>query len=180
MKFCPSCGGELVNEIPENDNLPRDVCRRCGAVHYINPTMVVGTLPRWQNQILLCLRDIEPARGRWTLPAGFLEMTETMAAGAARETYEETGVMPTGLRPYRMYDIVHIGQIYLLFLAELPELSFHPTDESREVRLFTASEIPWKEIAFPVIEQTLRDYVDDLQENDFAFQLGQITQRMRK
>ncbi len=142
--------------------------------------MVVGCLPVWENRILLCRRNIEPRKGYWTLPAGYLECNETTEAGARRETSEETGAVVVALQPYRMFDIVHIGQVYLMFLARLQAPEFHSTRESMEVRLFEEKDIPWTSIAFPVIEKTLQYYWQDCVENKFSFCLEQETGTMKK
>src|SRR6185503_18273627 len=91
MKFCPNCAAPLVKRVPPGDSVQRDVCDSCGSVHYQNPKLVVGSVPEWEQRILLCRRAIEPRYGYWTLPAGFLENGETPAQGAARETLEEAG-----------------------------------------------------------------------------------------
>jgi len=137
--------------------------------------MVVGCLPVWEDKILLCKRNIEPRKQFWTLPAGYLECSETTREGAIRETLEETGALVVGLQPYRLFDIVHIGQVYLMFLARLEQPEFHATEESIDVRLFAEQDIPWSRIAFPVIEKTLQHYVDDRRHNSFLFRQAQVT-----
>jgi ADP-ribose pyrophosphatase YjhB (NUDIX family) len=136
--------------------------------------MVVGCIPLWDNRILLCKRNIEPRKGFWTLPAGYLECEETTEEGAMRETCEETGASVVGLQPYRLFDIVHIGQIYLMFLARLQSPEFHATEESIDVRLFEQNDIPWSNIAFSVIKKTLQHYCHDRRKNDFSFRLDKI------
>ena len=178
MNFCSHCGGRLVRRIPPDDNLMRHVCPACGVVHYQNPKLVVGCIPLCEDRILICKRDIEPRRGYWTLPAGYLENGETAAAGAARETREETGAEVVDLTPYRMYDIVHVSQIYFMFLARLAAPEFHTTKESSIVKLVSHSQIPWDEIAFPVIRTTLEDYLEDHTRRRFPFSCGQIETRL--
>lgn len=178
MKFCPQCAGDIEFRIVEQDDIPRYVCRSCGAIHYQNPKIVVGTLPLWNNKVLLCKRNIEPAYGLWTLPAGYMELNETVIEGAIRETLEETGATVTNLKPYALYDIVHIGQVYLMFLAELTAPNFHPTAESMEVQLFTVAAIPWNDLAFPVVRKTLEHYRENYRTGSFSFAVGQITERM--
>lgn len=141
--------------------------------------MVVGCIPVWDDRILLCRRNIEPRKGLWTLPAGYLECNETTEEGARRETLEETGALVVNLQPYRLFDIVHISQLYLMFLARLQTPEFHATVESMEVRLSQEKDIPWSGIAFPVIEKTLQHYLHDRQKNDFTFRLDQITETMK-
>ena len=146
--------------MPPKDNLPRYICEVCQTVFYDNPKTVVGTLPRRGEQVLLCRRSIEPRLGYWTLPSGYLENGETVEAGAERETLEEAGARVKLVRLFSVYSLPHVSQIYLIFLAELEDLSFEPGEESLEVRLFAKEDIPWQEIAFRAIEFTLRQYFD--------------------
>lgn len=180
MNYCSHCASPVELTKPEGDDRPRYVCRNCGTIHYENPRLVVGCIPVWQDRILLCLRDIEPRRGKWTLPAGYLENGETVMEGARRETVEETGAAVNRLEPYLLFDIAHINQLYLMFRARLASPDFHATQESAQVRLFDPEEIPWNEIAFPVIEQTLRLYLSERPEGVFPFQIHQITDKMKK
>ena len=180
MNFCSHCGAPVISQIPQDDNRLRSICTSCGRVHYQNPKIVVGCIPIWENRILLCKRNIEPRKGFWTLPAGYLECNETTEAGARRETAEETGAKVAQLKPYRLFDIVHIGQVYLMFLAQLQAPHFHATSESMEVKLFEEKDIPWASIAFPVIEKTLQHYCHDRLEMNFSFCLEQETGTMKK
>ena len=160
----------MTRQIPQDDNHVRAVCTSCGHVHYENPKMVVGTIPVFQNRILMCKRNIEPQKGRWTLPAGYLENAESVQQGAVRETLEETRAQVRILSPYRMFNILFVDQVYLMFIADLLSQDFGPTSESTDVRLFSESEIPWAEIAFDVIRQTLEDYYEDRRNaGDHAF-----------
>ena len=177
MNYCSHCGRPVVQAIPPNDNRLRYVCHDCGTIHYQNPRVVVGCIPLWEGQILMCRRNIAPRKGYWTLPAGFLENGETTADGARRETLEETGAIVTDLLPYLMIDIVYVRQIYLMFRAQLTRPVFHPTEESSEVRLVSESDIPWDAIAFKSIEETLRSYVADRPGGGFAFRTATIEKR---
>jgi len=179
MNHCSHCGQKLIRRIPPDDDHLRHVCSACGMIHYQNPKVVVGCIPLWEERILICRRDIEPRRGFWTLPAGYLENGETVAQGAARETLEETGAVVEGLVPYRMYDIVHVHQIYLLFLARLKAPSYHATKESSEVKLVTEAQKPWEEIAFPVILATLKDLFRDRPTGLFPFATGRIDKPLK-
>lgn len=174
MKFCSSCGHGLHLAIPPGDDRARFVCNACGTVHYQNPRMVVGCIPAHESRVLLCRRAIEPRRGLWTLPAGYLENGETLAAGAERETLEEAGARIEEMVPYRMFNICHISQIYLMFRARLRDLDFAAGPESLEVKLFTEEEIPWDRIAFRVISETLKTYWEDLRRGSFPFAVGDI------
>ncbi len=175
IKFCTVCGGGTAMEIPQDDDHKRSVCQSCGEIHYENPNMVVGSIPVFGDSVLLCKRNIEPRKGKWTLPAGFLELNETVQEGAFRETFEETRAKVEILAPYRMFNLVFVGQIYFMFLAKMTEASFGPTTESSEVRLFTEKEIPWDEIAFKVIYETLKDFfADKSTSNNYPFLIKEI------
>lgn len=172
--FCISCGSPTKRIIPPEDDRVRSVCVNCGEVHYTNPKMVVGTIPEWDNKILMCRRNIEPRKGYWTLPAGYLESNETVQDGAARETREETRASVEIIEPYRMFNIVFVDQIYMMFRAKMTSETFGPTPESTEVCLMKEHEIPWDEIAFKVIHQTLKDYFIDRKNKNFKFGIFDI------
>ncbi len=174
MKFCSSCGSEIQVTIPDGDSRPRHVCSECDIIYYQNPKMVVGTIPEWEDKILLCKRAIEPRIGLWTLPAGFMENRETSQQGALRETEEEANahVELTGL--YTLFNLPHISQVYLLFRGRLLDLTFSPGEESLEVALFSEDEIPWEQLAFPVIIETLKLYFEDRKKGSFNLHSGTI------
>ena len=174
MNYCSYCGGPVTRLIPEGDDRMRFGCTQCGRIHYQNPKIVVGCIPVWRDRILLCRRNIEPQKGKWTLPAGYLENGETVRQGAARETLEETGAAVTSLRPYLLFDITHIHQVYLIFRGRLRHTGFHSTPESSDVRLFEQDEIPWRDIAFRAIEKSLRYFFDDRGRGRFPFRESQI------
>lgn len=161
MKFCSNCGSAVALIVPPGDNRERHVCSDCDTVHYVNPRIVTGCLPVWQDQVLLCLRAINPRRGYWTLPAGFMENGETIAAGAARETVEEANARVSDLELYTVFSLPHISQAYMFFRAQLCDLEFSSGEESLDVRLFKEDEIPWDNLAFPVITQSLQFYFED-------------------
>ena len=122
MKFCSSCGANVTVAIPEGDNRQRFVCFDCDTIHYQNPRIVAGCLPVWEDRVLLCRRAIDPRSGFWTLPAGFLENGETIADGAARETFEEAKARVSNLKLYTVFSLPHISQAYMFYLAELDDL----------------------------------------------------------
>lgn len=161
MKFCSQCGGPVEQRIPQGDNRLRYVCPQCQTIHYQNPRIVAGCLPVWGEQVLLCRRAIEPRRGFWTLPAGFMENGETMAEAAMRETDEEACARVRDLHLYTMFDLPHISQLYVFFRAELIDLEFRAGDESLEVQLFHEHEVPWQELAFPTVGRTLKCFFAD-------------------
>ncbi|KHF25763.1 ADP-ribose pyrophosphatase [Solemya velum gill symbiont] len=174
MNYCSLCGSKVSKCIPAGDDRDRDVCDDCGHIHYENPKVVTGCLVEQDGKILLCQRAIEPRYGLWTLPAGFMENGETVEQGAARETWEEAmaDVEVNGL--YTMFSLTHINQIYMLFRGRFksPEFSLGP--ESLDVKLVSEDEIPWDEMAFPVIEETLRLYLEDRKTGNFGPHLGEM------
>ncbi len=162
MKFCSHCGAPLVRRIPPGDDRPRAVCEGCGTIHYENPRAVVGCLIEHKGGILLCRRAIEPARGRWTAPAGFLELGESAPAGALRETREEALAEAAIQALFCQLDLPHIGQSYLFYRARLLRETFAPGSESLEVGLFEPAALPWGELAFPVVDTALRLFLEDM------------------
>ncbi len=180
MKYCSQCAGPVTVRVPEGDNLPRHVCDRCGTIHYQNPKIVAGCIPEWADRILLCRRAIEPRYGLWTLPAGFMENGETTAEGAARETLEEANAQVEICSLYALFNIPHISQVYLMFRARLLNERFGPGSESLEVELFSEADIPWQELAFPVVRETLRRYLDDRRRGEYPLQIGDITPDMKQ
>lgn len=175
MKFCSLCGSRVTTRVPEGDDRQRFVCDGCGTIHYQNPKMVVGCIPEWEDRILLCKRSIEPKNGKWTVPAGYLENGETVTDGAKRETFEEACARVENLEPYALMSIAYISQVYLIFRGRLMDTGFAPGAESSEVRLFSEAEIPWDDLAFMVIRETLRRYFRDRQTGSFPLQNGIIT-----
>ena len=174
MKFCSSCGGANEIRIPEGDSRERAVCRTCATIHYVNPKIVLGTIPVWEDQVLLCRRAIEPRLGLWTLPAGFMEVQESTAQGAIRETLEEAGAEIRLGALFSVFDSPHVDQVHLFYLAELSHLGFAAGPESLEVRLFREAEIPWESIAFRTITATLRFYFHDRRQGHFGLHTGDI------
>lgn len=161
MKFCSQCGATLTIAIPQGDTRKRHVCNDCDTIHYVNPRVITGCLPIWQDRVLLCSRAIEPRLGYWTLPAGFLENGETIADGASRETAEEANARVENLQLYTVFSLPHISQVYMFYRAQLSDLNFSAGEESLQVALYEQQDIPWDELAFPVITQTLKHYFVD-------------------
>lgn len=161
MKFCSNCANPVSFIVPPGDNRQRFCCSACNSIHYQNPRAVVGTLPVLGERVLLCKRAIEPRYGYWTLPAGFMENGETTAEGASRETLEEAGARVELQGLYSLIDVPHVDQIHLFFRARLLNTDFDPGTESLEVKLFDESQIPWDNIAFRTVSQTLRWFFED-------------------
>lgn len=154
------------------DDRLRYVCDHCGIIHYQNPKIVVGSLPVWQGKVLLCRRAIEPQYGLWTLPAGFMENGESTLAGAERETFEEAGAQINNSHLYRLFDIPFISQVYLFYRADLVGGVHSPGAESLETCLFEEADIPWHELAFPVIHDVLKEYFEDRKAGVFPVRTG--------
>ncbi len=161
MKFCPDCGAPVILKVPAGDTFARHVCERCGAIHYSNPKMVIGCIAQWEDKILLCKRGIEPRRGYWTPPAGFMENNESTSEAAARETLEEANARVEIGDLLSMISVPHVNQVHIFYRARLLDLDFAPGTESLEVALFEEARIPWKEIAFRTISSTLKYYYED-------------------
>jgi len=174
IKFCRACGAEARYAIPADDNRERATCTVCSTIHYENPLNVVGTLPVWEDRVLLCKRAIEPRYGLWTLPAGFMELGETTEQGAMRETLEEAGARVELQGLYTLLNVVRIGQVHIFYRARLLDLDLDPGTESLEARLFTEAEIPWDELAFRTVRETLKHYFADRREGRFGLHVGDI------
>ena len=176
MKFCHQCAGLLILRTPPGDDKPRHCCSECDTIFYLNPKNVVGTLPCFEDKVLLCKRAIQPRAGKWTLPAGYMENGESSLDGAIRETTEEAGasVIVKSDSLYTLFNLPKINQVYMFFRTELANLDFAAGIESLEVALFSEAEIPWREIAFPVVKSTLEHYFDDLRKNRFPVRMFDV------
>ena len=161
MNFCTQCGSRVATRVPPGDHLSRFVCDACGIIHYQNPRIVVGCVPEFEGRILLCKRAIEPRRGYWTIPAGFMENGETLQQGAARESHEEALADVTIGSLLSIVHVLHAQQVHVFFRATLPTADYGPGTESLEVELVRPEDIPWADIAFPSTEYTLRRYLED-------------------
>ena len=164
MKHCPNCGSPVKAKIPTGDNRTRFVCSQCDIVHYQNPNIVVGCVVEHDGQILLCRRAIEPRRGFWTVPAGFLELGETLAQGAARETLEEACAEVRIGHLFASVDVIDVGQVHLFFAAKLLG-GYGVGQESLETMLFDEADIPWDELAFRSGIFALEKYFEDRGKN---------------
>ncbi len=171
---CRACGGHVRYQTPADDNRDRATCTVCTTIHYENPLNVVGTLPVWQDKVLLCRRAIEPRHGLWTLPAGFMELGETTAQGALRETEEESGAHVELEGLYSLINVVRVGQVHLFYRARMLDADFVPGPESLEARLFGEADVPWDEIAFRTTKMTLEFFFADRREGRFTFHAADI------
>ncbi len=175
--FCSACGQPITRRVPPGDSRERACCNGCGAVHYVNPRMIVGTIPVLGDQVLLCRRAIEPRYGTWTLPAGFMEVGETAAQGAIRETEEEAKARIELGPLFSMIDVPAVEQVHIFYRAQMLDGKFGPGAESLDVRLFSEDEIPWDEIAFRTVSSTLRLYFEDRSLGRFSVHTREIPPR---
>ena len=169
IKHCRNCGIAVVYRLPDDgDTRERAICPACATVHYENPLNVVGTVPYWGDKILLCKRNIEPRYGKWTLPAGFMELGETTAQGAVRETEEEAGAQIALEGLFSVINVARVGQVHMFYRARLLSDRFDPGHETIEALLYAEHEIPWDEIAFRTVKETLERFFADRQRGQFG------------
>lgn len=161
--FCIQCGHACSLAVPDGDNRQRRICSQCSHIHYENPKNVVGCLLEWEGKVLLCKRAIEPRYGYWTLPAGFMEQNESTVQGAAREAFEEASAECDDLRLFSVYNLPRISQVYIMFVGKLRNGYARASEETLEVGLFDHSEIPWSELAFPVVTESLTRFYDEIE-----------------
>ncbi len=159
MNFCSKCGQSVAKTIPKGDNRERYVCRDCGTVHYQNPLIVAGCVPEYQGKILLCRRAIEPRLGYWTVPAGFMELDETLTDAAARETLEEAEAVVDVGALIAIIDVLQAKQVHVFFSGTLRKPEYGAGDESLAAALFSTDDIPWDEIAFPSVRLALEQFL---------------------
>ncbi|MEY4643975.1 MAG: NUDIX hydrolase [Hylemonella sp.] len=169
IKHCRNCGTAVIYRVPDDgDTHQRAVCPACTTIHYENPLNVVGTVPYFGDRVLLCKRNIEPRFGKWTLPAGFLELGETTAQGAVRETIEEAGASIEMEGLFSILNIARVGQVHLFYRARLLNEHFEPGVETIEARLYREEEIPWDDIAFRSVKETLELFFADRRRGQFG------------
>jgi ADP-ribose pyrophosphatase YjhB (NUDIX family) len=162
MNFCSHCGSRVAYRVPPGDQLPRYICDSCGTIHYQNPRVVVGCVPELEDgRILLCRRAIEPRRGYWTVPAGFMENGESLQQGAAREANEEALADVEIGSLLAVVSIIGAHQVHVFFRGRLRTPEFGAGPESLEVKLVTPEQIPWDDIAFQSTTFTLQKYLED-------------------
>jgi ADP-ribose pyrophosphatase YjhB (NUDIX family) len=177
MKYCSNCGNPVELRIPAGDDRNRFVCARCETIHYQNPRLIVGCLVTHGERVLLCRRAIEPRKNFWTLPAGFMENGETTLAGAQRETWEEARARVVNATLYRVFDLPHISQVYMFYRGELADGVYGVGPESLASDLFEERDIPWDQLAFPVVMETLREYLADRRSGQFPVRASGLDPR---
>jgi ADP-ribose pyrophosphatase YjhB (NUDIX family) len=165
MQFCSKCAARVTLKVPGDDNRERWICDDCDTVHYQNPLIVVGCVPEKDGKILLCKRAIEPRYGFWTVPAGFMELGESTAQGAARETLEEACAEVEIGHLFASVDVVDAGQVHMFYTAKLLG-DFAAGEESLEVAMYSEAEVPWDDIAFHSGRYALQKYFEDKGQNN--------------
>ncbi|MFI0546123.1 MAG: NUDIX hydrolase [Brachymonas sp.] len=171
IRYCRQCGHAVEHRLPDDgDKRPRAICPACGTVHYENPLLVVGTLPYTADgRVLLCQRAIEPRKGYWTLPAGFMELGESASAGAQRETEEESGASVRMGQLFSLLSVPRVGQVHLFYLAPLQNENFAPDpNETLAVRLLAEADIDWHSIAFTTVRLSLQAFFADFKTGSFG------------
>ena len=175
IRFCRACGAPTAYQIPPDDNRERAVCSGCGEIHYENPLNVVGTVPVWEDgRVLLCLRNIEPRKGMWTLPAGFMELGETTEQGALRETDEEAGARVELQGLFTVLNVMRVGQVHLFYRAGLLDTRSAPGPETIEAQLFAEHEVPWDQLGAGTVRETLQHHFADAARGHFDVHVGDI------
>ena len=168
MNYCPACGAAALEwRIPPGDDRERQVCAACDAIHYRNPRTIAGCIAEHAGRLLLCRRAIEPRAGYWTFPAGFHEHGESLAEAAVRETREEACAQVPDPRLYALFSLTAIGQVYAVFRGSVVAGAADVGAESAAVEWFDPTDVPWSELAFPVIHEALRLYLLDRRDGAF-------------
>lgn len=175
IRYCNSCGATVTRLIPAGDTMLRHVCSLCGHIHYENPRMIVGCIAEWSGKILLCRRAIEPRKGFWTLPAGFMENGETTAQAAKRETLEESGATVEIDQAFAMFSMAEINQVHLFYRGKLSSPSYAAGEESLEVALFLPEDIPWKTLSFESVHHCIALYLKDRDAGSFNFHEAELS-----
>ncbi len=153
----PFISPSFLLRIPEGDDKERRVCAHCSFVDYVNPKIVAGSVVVSDGRILLCKRAIEPRKGYWTLPAGFMETGESVEEGARREAQEEACADIEIDQLLAVYSVPRIAQVQVMFRARLAS-GIAAGPESEEVGLFDWRDIPWADLAFPTVVWALTHY----------------------
>lgn len=175
MKFCSNCGSQNLSfKMPDGDHRPRIICEACRSTFYSNPKIIVGCLPVWEDKVMLCRRNIEPRKGFWNVPGGFMENKETVEEGAIRELWEEAGAKVNIKGLLTVYNLLHVNQVYFHFWGELESLDYEMGHETQEVKLFIESEIPWHEIAFESTNHCLKAYFENRREHKNEVHFGEF------
>lgn len=176
LKYCSQCGQPLQLTIPDGDNRPRFVCPNCGAIHYQNPRIIASCLAHWEDKVLWIRRARDPRHGFWHIPAGFMECDESLHEAAIRELQEEAGVSidKDQLTLYTVGTLLFTNQVYVVFRAPLASPIIQAGIEALEADLFAEHEVPWEQLAFPVIKDLFRRFYHELQSGSFSLYMGEF------
>ena len=180
MNFCNQCGARVELRTPPGDHIARHVCDACGTIHYLNPRLIVGCVPEYEGRVLLCRRAIEPRRGYWTMPAGFMENGETLQQAAARECKEEALADVEIGSLLAIVHVLHAQQVHVFFRAKLLVPEYGAGIESLETELFRPEDVPWADIAFPSTDYTLRRYFEDKAAGREPHHFSEVDRRMSR
>lgn len=175
LKFCSNCGHSVEKRTIENDPIQRYFCEQCQTIHYTNPNIIAGALPYWEDKVLLCRRAIEPRKGYWNIPAGYLENNELAEEGAQRECWEEAEAKVNIKGVIAVYSLPHANQVYIHFHGDLVDGKFGIGVESSECKLFSEEEIPWDEMAFTSSTFALKKYFEDRKKGLIQTHIGAYT-----
>lgn len=178
MNYCPDCGGPLLRHVVGGELRNHWFCRHCQTEHHLYPRIVVTAFIACGKRLLWVQRALDPQRGKWAIPGGFLELGETLAEGTARELYEEAGVRlpPEHLQLYMTGSITFINQVYMGFRATVDDATCLPGVESMDCRFFSRQECPWEALAYPQVNDSIRQAYDDLDSGRFAVWQAQMTE----
>ena len=161
LNFCSRCGSALQFGAIDGEDRHRLACPDCGHIAYVNPRMVVTVFPITEaGEIVLIRRGIEPGKGSWAQPGGFLEVDETVNQAAIRETFEETGLLIEPGEIVGLYTRLEAAVVTIAFEAKIVGGIAAPTVEATEVKAFAPEDIPWSDIAFSTTTWALRDWLD--------------------
>ena len=180
MKFCSNCANPIKFGAVEGEHIPRFHCEACGVIHYINPKVIVGCLPVWEDKVMLCKRGIEPQHGLWNIPGGFMENDETTEEGAVREMFEETNAQVRVIGLHTVFNVLPVNQVHLHYLVEMVDLNYSLTPESIDIQLFREAEIPWHDIAFASSRFALKRYFADKKNNTTQLHTGTLREKEGK
>ena len=172
MKYCPYCGAPGSWKVPAGDHLTRLVCESCDRIHYQNPQIIAGCLVEHDGDILMCRRAIEPRLGSWTLPAGYMESGENIEAAAVRETWEETGIEVEVDGLYSLFSVLERDHVYALFRARARTAKISRGKESLAVAFLAPADIPWDELAYPIVGHILERYLKERSTGEFGLYVG--------
>lgn len=178
IHYCPDCGGPLLRHAVDGEQRNHWFCQRCQSAHHVYPRVVVTAFVACGERLLWVQRDLPPARGKWAIPGGFLELGETLAEGAARELHEEAGILLPAehLQLYMTGSITFINQIYMGFRATVQSDLCLPGVESMACRFFTRQECPWDQLAYPQVNDSIRQAYDDLDSGNFGVWQAEMTE----